>query len=61
MKKQLFVVLIENSHSGGCDILGGVFDNKKDMDEFIEKNDLKNQGFCVEKVKLNKWNYQLIK
>ena len=60
MKKYLFVVLIENSHTGGCDIVGGVFDNKKDMNNFIEKNKLEEQGYVVEEVRLNEWNYELM-
>lgn len=60
MKKKLFVVLVEDSHTGGCDIVGGVFDNKKDMNKFIEENKLEDQGYLVEEVKLNEWNYTLI-
>ena len=56
----VFVVLVENSHTGGCDILGGVFDNKKDMNNFIKKNKLEDQGYEVEEVRINKWNYELI-
>jgi len=61
MKKKLYVVLVENSHTGGCDIVGGVFDNKKDMNKFIEDNELEDQGYEIEVVMLNQPNYSLIK
>ena len=59
-KKTLYVVLIKNSHTECCDILGGVFDNKKDMNKFIKENNLENQGYEVEETKINEWNYEFI-
>lgn len=60
MKKKLYVVLIENSHTGGCDIVGGVFDNKRAVKKFIKDNKLDDQGYEIEEVMLNEWNYTLI-
>ena len=58
-KKKLFVVLIENSHDGS-NFVGGVFDNKKDMNKFIKDKKLgKVDAYEVEEVLLNVPNYEL--
>lgn len=58
--KKLFVVLIEDSHYGS-NFVGGVFDNKEDMDNFIKKEKLgKIDNYEVEEVLLNVPNYELL-
>ena len=59
MKKKLYVILVENSHTETFDIIGGVFDNKKDMNKFIKENKLKRKEYEVEEVKMNEWNYSV--
>ena len=58
-KKKLYIVNIENNHTGGY-FVGGVFDNKKDMNKFIKEEKLgKVDDFEIKEVILNEPLYEL--
>lgn len=57
---KVYVVLIMNNRTESFDILGGVFDTKQKLNEFIKLNNLIDGDYEIETVKINNHNYVTI-